>query len=259
MPGDRAHVLLLHGYTSTPYEVRPIGEALAAHGFAVRAPLLPGHGTTPEALNTLVAEDWVEASLRAYDALPASGPRFIVGASMGGLLALQVARRRKDVMGLVLLAPALLARPIGRVAMRLAPWGLVRLQRSIPKSDTGGDIASAEARAQNPCYPTLPVGGIAELERLRVQTWQQLPEISVPLCVLHGEGDRTIDPLASEVLASRVRSPWVERYLLPNSRHVLGLDVDRDEVCSIASRFITDLLDNEGEARRNPARRRREP
>ena len=53
-PGNQHHaraaVLLLHGFTGSPWEVRPLGESLAARGFHVLAPQLPGHGTTPEAM-----------------------------------------------------------------------------------------------------------------------------------------------------------------------------------------------------------------
>src|SRR5271154_6266158 len=39
--------LLVHGFTGTPWDVRPLGEALAAGGFRVRGIPLPGHGATP--------------------------------------------------------------------------------------------------------------------------------------------------------------------------------------------------------------------
>jgi carboxylesterase len=47
---ERRAVLVLHGLTGSPWEVRPLGEALAARGFHVEAPLLPGHAGAPEAL-----------------------------------------------------------------------------------------------------------------------------------------------------------------------------------------------------------------
>lgn len=44
--GGKTGFLLLHGFTATTAEVRPLGEALHAAGHTVSAPLLPGHGTT---------------------------------------------------------------------------------------------------------------------------------------------------------------------------------------------------------------------
>ncbi len=43
-------VLLLHGYTGSASEMRPLGEYLHKQGYTVLCPLLPGHGTTVEEL-----------------------------------------------------------------------------------------------------------------------------------------------------------------------------------------------------------------
>jgi len=48
--GGNRGCLLLHGFAGTPPEVRGLGEHLAANGFDVLAPLLAGHGLTPEAM-----------------------------------------------------------------------------------------------------------------------------------------------------------------------------------------------------------------
>lgn len=37
-----AGVLLLHGFTGSPAELRPLGEFLSRQGYAAAAPLLPG-------------------------------------------------------------------------------------------------------------------------------------------------------------------------------------------------------------------------
>jgi len=43
-------VVLVHGFTGSPWELEPLVDALAGAGYAVRAPLLPGHGESPAAL-----------------------------------------------------------------------------------------------------------------------------------------------------------------------------------------------------------------
>ena len=44
--GDGRGVLCLHGLTGTPFEVRPLAEALGTAGYTVEVPLLAGHGAT---------------------------------------------------------------------------------------------------------------------------------------------------------------------------------------------------------------------
>lgn len=243
LSGERADVLLLHGYTGTPYEVRPVADELASRGFSCRAPLLPGHGTIASELNRVKAEGWLAAAHRAFDLLDRSRPRLVVGASMGGLLALLIAADRPgEVTGVALLAPALRFFPSAQLALGFAEVGAVRVVDQVRKVQTGGDLGDEEARGKNPCYTTLPVAGMGELSRLARWARRSLPDVRVPVCVVHGARDRTIPPRASAEVARGVRSDWVERYVLPRSRHVIGLDVERDRVCNIVADFACELV-----------------
>src|SRR5688500_7219834 len=88
--GDDA-CLLLHGFTGSPWDLRPLGEALAARGLYVKAPRLPGHGTTPEALLTVTHCHWEEAAQEALWTLRNRRRVFVAGLSMGALLSLRLA------------------------------------------------------------------------------------------------------------------------------------------------------------------------
>jgi len=57
-------VVLSHGFTGTPQSMRPWGRHLAAEGFAVRGPRLPGHGTHWRDMQATRWPDW-------YGELPA--------------------------------------------------------------------------------------------------------------------------------------------------------------------------------------------
>ena len=68
-PDGRTGVLLVHGFTGTPMSMRPWGEHLAAAGFAVRCPLLPGHGTRWQDCNESTHGQWTTAVEDAFDEL----------------------------------------------------------------------------------------------------------------------------------------------------------------------------------------------
>src|SRR5919201_1920481 len=78
-------VLLLHGFGDTPQTLRYLADDLWAHGYAVRAPLLPGHGRTVRDFRGSRAEDWLGVAREELRALRAAYDSVaVVGLSKGG-------------------------------------------------------------------------------------------------------------------------------------------------------------------------------
>jgi carboxylesterase len=69
--GTRTGVLLSHGFTGTPASLRPWAEHLHEQGFSVSVPLLPGHATRWQELNTTTYADWFAALDEAFQKLQA--------------------------------------------------------------------------------------------------------------------------------------------------------------------------------------------
>src|SRR5580658_6919744 len=105
-PGGPTGALVLHGFTGTPSSMRPLADAIALAGFAVELPLLPGHATTPADLGTKRFSDFVDAVEDAYQLLAGRTTAIVVvGLSMGGTLALDLATRHHELAGVVLINP----------------------------------------------------------------------------------------------------------------------------------------------------------
>ena len=104
-------VLLVHGFTGSPFEMRPVGEALASSGIGSIGVLLRGHGTHPDDMVGYRYTDWIADVESALDRLLERHERaVIVGLSMGGTLTLNVAARRANdprVVGLVTIGATL--------------------------------------------------------------------------------------------------------------------------------------------------------
>ena len=95
--GRRIGVLVQHGFTGNPVSMRPWAEDLAARGYAVEMPLLPGHGTRWQDLNKVTWADWVATVEGAFDKLAAENDAVVaVGLSMGGALCLRLAADHGD-------------------------------------------------------------------------------------------------------------------------------------------------------------------
>lgn len=237
--GNEGSVLLLHGYTGTPYDLKPLGLALKSDGYACYAPLLPGHATTPADLNRVSAEQMLQVAQKAYDALNPSKPRFIVGFSMGALLAaLLAANPDNKVDGLILLAPAFRLSRLGRLATLLAQRGLHHLLPIISKPGKTIDTSDPIARSLSPAYGHIPIKGLLMLDNLRQQALQALPSLHMPILIALGGNDHTVDSLGVEnILHAHLPCPTVT-YWYPRSWHILLLDVERDKVIQDILQFI---------------------
>jgi carboxylesterase len=219
--------LLIHGFASTPPELRLLGEVLAERGFRCHAPSLPGHGTTPQELARTCWQDWAKHVQHAFDDLSRQcADVVVVGQSMGGTLALHLAAHDHRVRAVATLAaPIWLSGPL--------PPLLPVLKRVIRWHHTGDDIDlwNPGAVEELHSYGIRPTRSIDELRRVCAVVRKELAEIRAPVMVLHGERDRTIDPRCAREIARRlVGSEAVHLQMLPRSGHAISVDVDRDTV-----------------------------
>jgi len=104
--GSETAILLIHGFTATPYELIPLREVLEKRGFSIYSPLLSGHGSDIQFMSKTSFELWYESVKNGYLALNSIAKNIIViGQSLGGCIATLVAANNK-VDKLILLAPA---------------------------------------------------------------------------------------------------------------------------------------------------------
>jgi carboxylesterase len=238
-------VLCLHGFTGTPFEIRPLAEALAGQGFTVSGPALAGHCGTLEELAATRWPDWLASAEAALDHLlgeVGGGPVAVAGFSLGGLLALRLARLRPgDVAALAVMAAPLRLRPYQvaavRALSRLPPALRRGVLAQVPKLG-GYDVVDLAMKQQNPGLPAMPVVGIASLIDLGEVVRRDLPDIRIPTLVAHGERDRTVPLGDSLELAGSLGAAEIERVFLPRSGHLVAIDVDRSVLIPAVSRFF---------------------
>ena len=239
LQGQHGKALLLHGFTGTPYEVRPLAEVFEQLGYSVWAPLLPGHGDDGAAINRTTSQSWQQAVNTVFAQMSGPGPTVVAGVSMGGLLATLLASQ-KTVDALILIAPAFELFPEGKTAIALSFLGAHKIIPTIPKSEQGGDIVDKEAQIFNPNTPEIPIRGLQELEKLRREAHQVLPLIQTPVFIAHGEKDRTIPPRSSIQISERFSAAQeVVLHRFPDSGHVLPIDLEHQEVQHALRIFMT--------------------
>ncbi len=184
-------VLILHGLTGSPWEVRPLAERFVADGYTVAMPLLAGHGGSVDALARSRWRDWLSSARQGMAWLEARCARIhLVGLSMGGALALLLAGQRSAVEPgtLTLLAPALELPIHTQTALRIVRrlgWPAIMLKGP---SDLPDGL-------RPPAFDSMPVPPLRSLVDLNEVLRDCRPRPKGPVLVLHGTEDRTI-PIA---------------------------------------------------------------
>jgi carboxylesterase len=220
--------------------MRPLGEALAGRGFAVRAVRLPGHGTDPTDLAARRAPEWRAAAAAGLDALRAEVPyAAVAGMSMGALLALDLAATHPERVSALVLCGAPLRLPrVAWLPLFARVPGVARRWATIPKAAGGPDIADPAVRAASRSYRIMPLAAVLELIRLQRRVQREVGRVTTPALLLHGRLDRSV-PLANlSLLRARLGSRWIETHVMERSAHVITLDYDRGEVARLAADFL---------------------
>ena len=240
LAGGPDAVLLLHGLTGAPFEMHHLAFRLAAEGYRCLAPVMAGHGRTPEDLVGIPWTEWVAHARRDLARLAGARRVFVAGSSMGALVACALAHDLPgQVEGLILLAPALELQPLGKLAGLLGRSALL-WRRIVPKG-SGSDVRDPEMKGRNPCLDGVPLGAVAELQALADRVDSLLPGVAAPALVVMGGEDHTVTLAGAKRLARRIGSGPAQLLVLPRSYHLVGVDVEREACADAAVRFLASL------------------
>ena len=230
----RVGVLLLHGFTSSVKCVDGLLPLFEEHGFPWRRPVLRGHGTVYTAMRGVTAKDWIaDAESSLEELLRECDQALVVGLSMGGLVALELARRHPErIAGVVTLAAAL------RFTDPLA--GLVDVLAKVvpywPSPNAYRDSKLAEANNEN--YPRFATDAFASLYRLAGEVEERLGEVKAPLRVIHSRRDQVVQPKAAEIIYEQAGSTDKELVWFNRSGHEMLLDLEAADVKPLVLEFL---------------------
>lgn len=242
----KSAVLLLHGLTATPFEVRGLGQALNQSGYTTTGPLLPGHGSTPAALNRVTWKDWYRTAETALSDLFAAYPRVYVGGeSTGAVLALLLAARFPNIAGVLAYAPALRL-PFTHVHLLLIRF-LSRLNISSPKNDLENNTTWQGYRVN-------PLKAVNQLVRLQDALSQELVEILQPTLIVQGLRDKTIDISSAQMVYDGIFSALKEISWMEHSGHCVLLEEQSGDVIRLTLEFLEKVETSAAAAFSSPQR-----
>ncbi len=227
-------VLVLHGFTSHIHCVDRLVTPLDEAGLPYRFPILRGHGTRYQDMAGVKACDWYEDGESAlFDLLAEVEKVVVVGLSMGGLVALELAARHRDrIAGVVTVAAALKFQDPLAVLTPL----MAKVIRFWPSPNAYHDEELRKIEDRN--YPKFATDAFASLWEYSRHVTRQLSFVKAPILVLHSHQDQVIAPRAAQIIYAKVSSrdrtlTWFEK-----SGHEMLLDLERDAVQEAIMQFI---------------------
>ncbi len=263
LEGGRAGILLIHGLTGTPKEMRFLGRGLHRAGFTVYGMQLEGHCGDEQDLLATGWQDWYRSVQVAADRLRKQVDHFFIGGlSMGAVLALRYAADFPErVSGVGVYGPTFrydgwsipfYARHL-YVLLRLvkklnllqdrrfnehAPYGLKdeRLRAVVAASMQSGNSADA-GLAGNP-YPSL-----ADMLTLAAGVRRDLDKVISPCLIMHALNDDIADISNSRLVERKVSGP-TRMVVLENSYHMITIDLEHREVIRQSVDYFRQQIEN---------------
>jgi len=232
--GGPVGCLLVHGFSGSPPEMRPMGEYLAGKGLmTVQGVRLAGHGTSPEDMATTTWRDWVASAEVGLRELEVHCEQvFVAGLSMGGLITLHLAAHH-SVAGIVAMGtPAYIA----DWRFRLLPLARYFIRWFTP--DIESDLTDPEAEKHLSAYQVLPIPCLVSLGQLIRLVRQELPQVKVPALIMQGEKDHHVPADSARIIFEELGTAEKEIVWWPNSGHCITVDSEREAVWARAYEFI---------------------
>lgn len=231
--GPRA-VLLLHGFTGHSADVRMLGRYLEKKGYTSYAPILSGHGLTPEELMKVNPEVWWEDVHKAYEYLNSLGYEEIAvaGLSLGGALSIKLANCEKIKAVIPMCAPVF---SDNEVALTKAFRFFAKQYKQFEQKEE----ATIESEL------TLLVAEFAEMfKKIKVlidEVKEHVETIYTPTFVVQASKDDIINPESATYIYENVEADHKELKWYENSTHVITLSNERDMLHDDIYRFLESL------------------
>jgi carboxylesterase len=254
--GGRSGVLLIHGLTGTPTEMRFVGNGLHKAGFSVSGMQLAGHCGDADDLLATGWHDWYASVSAAAQRLREHVDHlFVAGLSMGAVLALKLAieqPRAVDGVGLygttffhdgwatptigrlAFLLPLATRLGIGRtrVSAESEPYGIKdeRIRGRIVGAMLAGDSSAAGLAG-------FPWPSLAEFQRLSLHVRNRIGRVRAPCFIAHSSDDDVASLRNVRIVERGVHAP-VETLLLDDSYHMVTVDRERARLIERSAAFF---------------------
>jgi len=242
--GNSTAVLLIHGLSATPDELRKLGQHLHRKGgYTISGIRLPGHGTNLEDINAIKWRAWVNHVEESFKALSRGYKKVIVvGHSLGGALALNLGMEFPEAIdGIVASAvPYQFSNQNFKknsISFRDHFTFMKKKKKSeYAKKSDSLVFQERQVFTVNPIHATNQMFQFISFFKKRLLKGDS-PILS-PTLIIQGGKDTTIDPKGVDTLFRKINSSDKQLKHFLNSGHHLMLDIDRESVFENIFNFV---------------------
>ncbi|MDP2909220.1 MAG: alpha/beta hydrolase [Nanoarchaeota archaeon] len=217
--GKDLGVIMFHGLTATPYQVKELGDFLCSKGITNFGARIEGHATKKSDLAKTTRKDWLDSARKAYEEFNKAYPKTIVlGFSLGGLLALNLGKEYK-------------------------PQGLITLATPYRLNIKGNFLSLIGFHKKHPddmiSYPgDIPFKAKYELIKLIKETHEAIKEVKSPILIIQGTADRRVSKDSPYQIHNQVRSKDKAMMILPGEQHIVLKGKYKNQVFDRIYEFI---------------------
>ena len=223
--------LILHGFSGTPGQMRPLGNAIFKAGIDVHAILLKGHGTDIKELQGIKWLDWFTQVEETYLDLKIRYEKvYVCGFSLGGVLALLLSEKHSPDKLVLISAPvkihnAFLASliPVFRYFIRYASFH--------KKGKISVDMYDVD-------YAKFPVASFYEVVKAKKTAKNNLSKVKCNTLIIQSFMDEAVKPVSAEIIYECISSDTKRLFWLQNSMHLCVLGRERQLVFNEVRDFL---------------------
>jgi carboxylesterase len=259
--GGNHSVLLIHGLTGSPFEMKYLARKLNKAGFTVKGPCLEGHCTTLKNLSKTHWRDWYQSVSESFIEMKKSSDTVsVVGLCMGALLSLHLSYEfGSEVAAVSLISTTLFydgwSLPWFKFLLPIAYYPPIRFIYSYSEKEPYGiknkplrDRIVNLMKNHSIAYSKTPAASMHELFRLIREVKKELPKITTPALILHSKEDDLTSLKNPDYVEAKIGSKIVRKIILDDSYHMMTIDNQRDRVAEETIKFFREQISSTAQA-----------
>ena len=247
-------VLLLHGLTGAPAEMKAVGRVLHRQGFDLLAPMLAGHGGTEADLLKTDWRDWVASARAAYLKFAEEVDEvYVAGICAGGEIGLELAAEFPEIRGAAVysvlfeydgwnMPKITMGAPVIQAVANLPLLRRLSFVQPSPFGLKDERLRTMAAQALQSMIPgaleRMPLGCMYQLYRLARHVEQVAPDVRCPVLIVHAREDDLADLRNAHRLRAALGGPS-ELVVLEDSYHMVHVDNEHLRVGELTAALFT--------------------